>query len=164
MNTLHTHKGRTPIQPQGLRAPAFSTAPEELHGPRLTMCRIRIRAECRTSDVTTCQKWKSPVDRSLGRWHPRMLSSCPGRDPNTNPLGYQRKKRQGQDQWPQAGKGQLWPLLDKEAQWPSTWVTSLPPFSEKSYKQGWGAGRVTHIKASSMATTQWWPPLLVPPP
>lgn len=61
--------------------PAFSTAPAETRSPLLTMCRMRIRADCRTSDVTTCQKCKSPIDRSLGGRYPRMLSSCSGKDP-----------------------------------------------------------------------------------
>lgn len=87
------------------------------------------------------------MDRSLGRRHPRILSSCPGRHPNTNPLRYQRTKRQGQDQWPQAGRGQPWPLLDKGAYWPSTWALPLPPCFRGSYRQEHGACWVTHGKS-----------------
>ena len=79
------HKGRRP-----LKVPS-SPKNQQLHpawalpGVLLTMCRMRIQAECRTSDVTTYQKRESLVDRGLDRWQPRMAASPPGRNPSTSP-------------------------------------------------------------------------------
>ena len=60
------HKGRRPLKSHPtprIDHPSAWPLPSIL----LTMCRMRIQAECRTSDVTTYQKWKSTVHRGLGR-------------------------------------------------------------------------------------------------
>ena len=121
-----------------------------LPGVLLTMCRMRIQAECSTSDVTTYQQWESPVDGGLDRWQPRMAASPPGRNRSTSP--HRQQRNNSSEEWPQAGARQPWPRQDEGTRRPCGAATPAPLVGKLADKRVGLAGSHTVVPRLAGAT------------